>query len=139
LVTKGREQGSEGDGASLRRKAVSLRSMPTLGAMRLRRRWGTRFPVEKARCGMDGENGIGILRCVQDDGKNEQRQEQATASAEADTLRGWQQRRATEKCEIQGSLHCAADNEAVRRFGRDDVSFGLVVSLLVTTLFVCLL
>jgi hypothetical protein len=25
--------------------------------------------------------------------------------------------------EIQGSLHCATDGEAVRRFGRDDVSF----------------
>jgi hypothetical protein len=28
--------------------------------------------------------------------------------------------------EIQGSLHCATDDEAVRRFGRDDVVFGVI-------------
>jgi hypothetical protein len=29
----------------------------------------------------------------------------------------------TNNGEIQGSLHCAANDEAVRGFGRDDVSF----------------
>jgi len=40
---------------------------------------------------------------------------------------GWSTRdleeRGSDKGEIRGSLHCAADDEAVRRSGRDDVSF----------------
>jgi hypothetical protein len=31
-----------------------------------------------------------------------------------------------DKSEMRGSLHCAADDETVRRFGRDDVFFSFV-------------
>jgi hypothetical protein len=37
---------------------------------------------------------------------------------------GDDKRRNNGKGEIQGSLHCATDGGAVRRFGRDDVPWG---------------
>ena len=65
---------------------------------------------------MGGAGGIGILRCAQDDGKNKQRQRQKQHNSN-----GKSNGNGNGKSEIQGSLHCAADDETVRCFGRDDV------------------
>jgi hypothetical protein len=62
------------------------------------------------------------------DGEERRRQESTRkATATADPMRGQQESKVQgkdkSKSEMRGSLHCAAHDEAVSSFGRDDAVF----------------